>query len=75
MVVRGGTVLETGRTSLEDCIARCGEGQTTQIPPEEDVVRKDFVRDADFNSNSRHFQWLPCMVDISGEDCKYLMLR
>ena len=65
-------VLETGTTSLEDCIARCGEGQTTQIPPEEDVAQEDTLQNTNLNSYSRNFQWLPCMVDISGEDCKYV---
>jgi hypothetical protein len=69
-------VLETGRTSLEDCIARCGEGQTTQIPPEEEITQ-DYhdYHDSfhlDLNPYSRNFQWLPCMVDISGEHCKYV---
>ena len=65
-------VLETGTTSLEDCIARCGEGQTTQIPPAEDVAQRDvFIK---INSYSRNFQWLPCMVDISGEHSKYVSL-
>ena len=56
-------VLETGTTSLEDCIARCGEGKTTQIPSHEEVDEEGIY--------SRNFQWLPCMVDISGEHCKY----
>ena len=34
-------VLETGTTSLDDCIARCGEGKTTEIPPEEEIVQED----------------------------------
>ena len=67
-------VLETGATSLEDCIARCGEGQIIQIPSEEDVAHEGFLQDADLNSYSRNFQWLPCMVDISAEHCKYVML-
>ena len=69
-------VLETGRTSLEDCIARCGEGQTTQIPPQEEVIQNDTFPDSYYhvilNSYSQNFQWLPCMVDISGEHCKYV---
>ena len=70
-------VLETGRTSLEDCIARCGEGKTTQIPSEKDASQKDTYIQSSYyhvalNSYSRTFQWLPCMVDISGENCKYV---
>ena len=68
-------VLETGRTSLEDCIARCCEGQTTRIPPQEDVTEetgKSGYYHMVHNPYSRNFQWLPCMVDISGEHCKYV---
>ena len=66
-------VLETGTTSLEDCIARCGEGKTTQIPPQKEVTRGDASFQNSYyhvDSYSRNFQWLPCMVDISGEHCK-----
>jgi len=74
-------VLETGRTFLEDCIARCGEGQTTQmsqIPSQEEVTEESEklgVLSESYhmihNPYSRSFQWLPCtMVDISGEHCK-----
>ena len=65
-------VLETGTTSLEDCVARCGEGQTTQIPSPEDVAQPDTLQNTQLNSYSRTFQWLPCMVDISGEHSKYV---
>jgi Protein of unknown function (DUF4246) len=65
-------VLETGTTSLEDCIARCGEGKTTQIPPKEDVAQENTLQNTNLNSYSRNFQWLPCMVDISGEHSKYV---
>ncbi|KAF8802211.1 hypothetical protein BYT27DRAFT_7235520 [Phlegmacium glaucopus] len=68
-------VLETGRTSLEDCIARCGEGQTTQIPPETETVATDLIPVWEYSRAvgspySRNFQWLPCTVDISGEYSK-----
>ena len=71
-------VLETGKTSLEDCIARCGEGKTTQIPPEQDVAQDGVsheyqVETTALNSYSRNFQWLPCMVDISGDHSKYVL--
>lgn len=65
-------VLETGTTSLDDCIARCGEGKTTQIPPKEDVAQEDTNQNTQLNSYSRNFQWLPCTVDISEEHCKYV---
>ncbi|KAF8797380.1 hypothetical protein BYT27DRAFT_7125781, partial [Phlegmacium glaucopus] len=67
-------VLETGRTSLEDCIARCGEGQTTRIPPQEEIVARGAVWESSRlpvgGPYSRNFQWLPCTVDISGEYSK-----
>ena len=67
-------VLETGRTSLEDCIARCGEGQAPPIPPVEEVAQGPHSSYylMDFDHYSRVFQWLPCMVDITGEFCKYV---
>jgi hypothetical protein len=76
-IVYGRTrVLETGRTSLEDCIARCGEGQTTQIPLQEEVIQENQNSGYQLvhNPYSRNFQWLPCMVDISGEHCKYVVI-
>jgi Protein of unknown function (DUF4246) len=69
-------VLETGRTSLEDCIARCGEGLAPPYPqlPEEEVTQ--FGSSSYYHMvvkpYSRVFQWLPCMADISGEFCKYV---
>ena len=71
-------VLETGRTSLEDCIARCGEGQITQLLSGEETVAERFVNSTDHwydnpnNPYSRVFQLLPCTVDISGEHAKYV---
>ena len=70
-------VLETGRTSLEDCIARCGEGQTLPICPAGEANQLQVTSYSPYyqspvNPYSRAFQWLPCMVDISGEFCKYV---
>lgn len=70
-------VLETGKTSLEDCIAKCGEGQTTHIPPEDETIVTSAPSASSWSyiatanqAYSRNFQWLPCMVDISGEHSK-----
>ena len=65
-------VLETGNTSLEDCIARCGEGQVTQIPSKEEIIIKKDNRLMIEGLYSQNFQWLPCMVDISGKHAKYV---
>ena len=65
-------VLESGKTSLEDCIARCGEGQTTQIPSQDEVAQRTILN-KNLNAYSRKYQWLPCEVDISGEHSKYVI--
>ena len=65
-------VLETGRTSLEDCITRCGEGKALPFPPVEEVTQSRSYYHTVVSPYSRVFQWLPCMVDISGEFCKYV---
>ena len=46
---------------LDDCIDRCGDGDTLSII-EEDVELINFG-----NAFSQKFQWLPCHVDISGD--------
>ena len=53
-------VLETGRTSIEDCIARCGEGQATRIPSQEEVTEFNISGwyYATLIPYSRVFQWL-----------------
>ena len=44
-----------GFVTLKNCVARCGEGE---------VLKKNKVLDG----YSADFQWLPCEVDISGDD-------
>jgi Protein of unknown function (DUF4246) len=51
-------------TNLEDCINRCCEGIVLPIPPKSDR----FVHDCEEALFSQKFQWLPCDVDISGDD-------
>ena len=65
-------VLETGKTSLEDCVARCGEGQALLLPRLSQIRSGLRFYQTAGNPYSRVFQWLPCMVDISGEFCKYV---
>ncbi|KAJ2911610.1 hypothetical protein MD484_g8799, partial [Candolleomyces efflorescens] len=55
-------------TTLEDCIKRCGEGET--IPDPNAKTPSPEVHDED--AYSAKFQWLPCEVDISGERPKIL---
>ena len=67
-------MLETGTTSLEDCIARCDEGQTTQVPPLlEEVAQEDAFRIIMFSISTVEIP-CGCMVDISGEHCKYVVI-
>jgi hypothetical protein len=59
-------VLSNGETTtLEDCIERCGQGKVASIPAEEETEKGCF---------SAKFQWLPCEVDISGDQAKYVCL-
>ncbi|KDR71066.1 hypothetical protein GALMADRAFT_127278 [Galerina marginata CBS 339.88] len=67
-------VLERGKLSLEDCIARSGEGVIIPVPPEQEAA---LIGDSTADNvrmvkapYSREFQWLPCEVDISGEAAK-----
>ncbi|PPQ86637.1 hypothetical protein CVT25_006821 [Psilocybe cyanescens] len=50
----------TSQTTLDDCIKRCGQGKIAEVPDRNDGDR----------SHSKKFQWLPCEVDISGENPK-----
>lgn len=65
-------ILESSVVGLDDCVKRCGEGKTIPAPPETETrLRPDspwhfFDRPQFTNPFSKHFQWLPCDVDISG---------
>ena len=59
-------VLSDGETTtLENCIERCGQGKVTSIPAKEETEDGSF---------SAKFQWLPCEVDISGNQAQYVSL-
>ncbi|TFK36202.1 hypothetical protein BDQ12DRAFT_725247 [Crucibulum laeve] len=69
-------ILKESVTSLDDCIERCGEGEVIPVPPRDRKAKAEKVDDDGFDANfkwlsnpySRRFQWLPCEVDISGEE-------
>lgn len=70
-------VLANGETTtLEDCVERCGQGEITQVPPEKETceVITGFQWPSRNLKNpfSAKFQWLPCEVDISGEEAMYV---
>lgn len=62
-------VLKFGSTSLDDCIKRCGEGETITLSEDERqaLIDRSSVPSLERKEYSTNFQWLPCEVDISGE--------
>jgi hypothetical protein len=60
-------VLKEGTTNLDDCIERCGEGETLPVRSDDSTLGRVRVEGDILNINlySNKFQWLPCEVDIS----------
>jgi len=54
------------KATLDDCVARCGEGVVIPVASDAEIVEKYIRRDRGAKYSKR-FQWLPCEVDISGE--------
>ncbi|TFK72608.1 hypothetical protein BDN72DRAFT_762917 [Pluteus cervinus] len=52
-------ILPDSLTTLEDCVKRCGEGVIVPVP---NSLQNNFY--------SEKFQWLPCEVDVSGDQAK-----
>jgi hypothetical protein len=77
-VVYGTTrILPDSLVGLDDCITRCGEGRTLDVPPKDDcalwVQRKYENKAPDTryllqDPFSQKFQWLPCDVAFSNDD-------
>ena len=62
-------ILQDNLTNLEDCIKRCGDGTVLPVPPARHRPATDpFDVIPVSDPYSMKFQWLPCEVDISGED-------
>jgi len=66
-------------TTLDDCISRCGQGEVVPVPITDEIIEKTakahnsyWSRSSDGVTYSRRFQWLPCDVDISGAQPKYV---
>ncbi|TFK26789.1 hypothetical protein FA15DRAFT_615143 [Coprinopsis marcescibilis] len=71
LAYRRSKVLPIGsnKTTLEDSIKRCGEGETVPAPT---YLRSPNSRGrSQYNPWSNEYQWLPCEVDISGEKAKF----
>jgi hypothetical protein len=75
-VVYGRTrILSTGNVGLDDCVKRCGEGETLSVPSHLEVQQGGSVSSYGpelQDPYSRKFQWLPCQVRFDGEKAKYV---
>lgn len=73
-VVYGQTrILSNTIVGLDDCVRRCGEGETLPVLPLE-KAQKPWLLDVVpmHNPYSRKFQWLPCEVAFDGDKAKYV---
>jgi hypothetical protein len=70
-------ILPDSLVGLDDCITRCGEGLTLEVPPKEDCalwVEPLYENKSPYTDHllqdpfSRKFQWLPCEVAFSDGD-------
>jgi hypothetical protein len=81
-VVYGRTrILRDSIVGLDDCVEKCGEGVTLEVPSSKEaalVTLHDSDRgwfwnwDPMENPYSRKFQWLPCEVGFKGDKVKYV---
>jgi hypothetical protein len=79
-VIYGRTkILRDSIVGLDDCVERCGEGDTLEVPPsnEAGLVTLYEPRASAFwnweamqDPYSRKFQWLPCEVEFEGDKVK-----
>jgi len=72
-------ILKDSIVGLDDCVEKCGEGDTLKVPPSEEahLVTVHESRDSEFwdweamrDPYSRKFQWLPCEVGFEGDKVK-----
>ena len=54
--------LRRGTVTLQECIARSGQGETVKMPSADDCVQKDQAKYPNDMAWSRHYQWLPFEV-------------
>jgi hypothetical protein len=68
-VVYGQTkILKNGIVGLDDCVKRCGEGETSCVPGLPIAKRSDY--DYVLNPYSVKFQWLPSEIKFDGHMTK-----
>ncbi|KAG6909613.1 hypothetical protein DXG01_016395 [Tephrocybe rancida] len=69
-------ILSDTTVGLDDCIEQSGRGETIPVPPEEETQllqsqEYSYYRNGDLSQPfSRHFQWLPCDLSLSGNTVK-----
>ncbi|PPR03722.1 hypothetical protein CVT24_007370, partial [Panaeolus cyanescens] len=66
-------ILIHGTTTLDDCIQRCGEGSISFEYPRLQNAKRATSENAHKESGptgNTTFQWLPCEVDISGDEAR-----
>jgi hypothetical protein len=79
-VVYGRTrILHDSVVGLDDCVKRCGEGQTLRVPPKADAHMIFTGTDQGYwkamkDPYSRKFQWLPCDVAFDNNKAKSVPL-
>ena len=67
-VVYGRTrILDATTVGLDDCVKRCGEGETLHVPSPQEAMAGNMEE-----PYSRKFQWLPCQVELDGDKAKYV---
>ena len=70
-------ILSSGRVELADCVNCIGKGQIATTPDDTDVqvddprhMYRSWHRGHDPKFWSKTFQWLPCDVELTGDDVK-----
>ncbi|KAG6909612.1 hypothetical protein DXG01_016394 [Tephrocybe rancida] len=70
-------ILSDTTVGLDDCIEQSGRGETIPVPPEEETRHLQSQEFSYYGQNSnlsrpfsRHFQWLPCDLSLSGNTAK-----
>jgi hypothetical protein len=70
-VVYGQTkILRDSVLGLDDCVKRCGEGETLCIPPPNEALSLRTLQHTTAYPFSCKFQWLPCEVKLDNDGVK-----
>lgn len=73
-VVYGRTrILRNTLVGLDDCVDKCGEGETLGVPPAEVLMHYSRLGGPWSDPYSRKFQWLPCEVGFESDKIKSVL--